>query len=149
MSDSLHQEATKEEQPKNENFLAKIKKGVEINEDQIEFLSALVRLTILVWSGAILTLAYIKPPESFGIPEQKFDPTFIASVFTGVLATFGVQTAKRDGGGGARNSSISKEDLERLIDAAARTAPTQTVKIEQAPVKFVTKDDEPPVQPLT
>lgn len=148
MSDSLHQEATKEEQPKNENNLfSKLKKSVEINEDHIEFLSALVRLTILVWSGAILTLAYVKLPDRFQIPEQKFDPTFIASVFTGVLATFGVQTAKRDGSGGAR-SNISKEDLERLIEAASRTAPSQTVRIEQAPVKFVTKDDEPPVQPF-
>lgn len=49
----------------------------------------LVRLVILGWSGAILTLNYITIP---GLPQQKIDPTFIASVFTGTLATFGVTT---------------------------------------------------------
>ena len=30
-----------------------------------------------------------------GIPQRQINPTFIASVFTGTLATFGVQTAKK------------------------------------------------------
>ena len=114
-------------------------------EEQLAILSTFVRLGILVWSGGILTLAYIKLPPALGIPEQKLDPTFIASVFTGVLATFGVQTAKKNGGGA--NGGISKADLERLIDAAARTAPAQTIRIEQAPLVFQTKDGEPPVKP--
>ena len=125
-------------------LLKRLKEGIDDKEEQLAILSTFVRLGILVWSGGILTLAYIKLPPALGIPEQKLDPTFIASVFTGVLATFGVQTAKKNGGA---NGGISKADLERLIDAAARTAPAQTIRIEQAPLVFQTKDGEPPVKP--
>ena len=37
--------------------------------------------------------------------------------------------------------------MERLIAAAAQTAPAQTIRVEQAPIKFVTNDGEPPVKP--
>ena len=57
-----------------------------------EGLSALVRVVILGWSAAILTLNYVTVP---GIPQRQIDPTFIASVFTTTLATFGVQAAKK------------------------------------------------------
>ena len=127
--------------------LGKLKEKVEDSEEQLAILSTFVRLGILIWSGGILTLAYIKLPPALGIPEQKLDPTFIASVFTGVLATFGVQTAKKNGANGASGGGISKADLERLIAAAAQTAPAQTIRIEQAPTQISTKDGEPPVKP--
>ena len=73
----------------------RLKESVDDKEEQIAILSTFVRLGILVWFGTILTLAYIKLPPALGIPEQKLDPTFIASVFTGTLATFGVQAAKK------------------------------------------------------
>ena len=129
--------------------LGKLKERVEDSEEQLAILSTFVRLGILIWSGGILTLAYIKLPPALGIPEQKLDPTFIASVFTGVLATFGVQTAKKNGANGASGGGISKADLERLIAAAAQTAPAQTIRVEQAPIQFSTKDGEPPVKPTT
>ena len=125
--------------------LGKLKEKVEDSEEQLAILSTFVRLGILIWSGGILTLAYIKLPPALGIPEQKLDPTFIASVFTGVLATFGVQTTKKNNGGA--NGGISKADLQKLIDAASQTAPAQTIRIEQAPLVFQTKDGEPPVKP--
>ena len=127
--------------------LGKLKEKVEDSEEQLAILSTFVRLGILIWSGGILTLAYIKLPPALGIPEQKLDPTFIASVFTGVLATFGVQTAKKNGANGASGGGISKADLEKLIAAAAQTAPAQTIRVEQAPIQFSTKDGEPPVKP--
>ena len=127
--------------------LGKLKEKVEDSEEQLAILSTFVRLGILIWSGGILTLAYIKLPPALGIPEQKLDPTFIASVFTGVLATFGVQTAKKNGANGTSGGGISKADLERLIAAAAQTAPAQTIRIEQAPIQISTKDGEPPVKP--
>ena len=117
--------------------IGKLKEKVEDSEEQLAILSTFVRLGILVWSGGILTLAYIKLPPALGIPEQKLDPTFIASVFTGVLATFGVQTAKKNGeknGGGG--GGISKADIERLIEKASQTAPAQTIRIEQGPVQL-------------
>jgi len=70
--------------------------------------------------------------------NKKIDPTFIASVFTGTLATFGVQTSsKKKDGGGSSGGSISKKDMEALIAKASETAPAQTIRIEQAPVKIL------------
>ena len=126
-----------EKKPDKKGFFGKIKEAADDKEEQIAILSTFVRLGILVWSGGILTLAYIKLPPALGIPEQKLDPTFIASVFTGVLATFGVQAAKTAGeNGGSNGGGITKADMERLIAAAAQTAPAQTIRIEQAPVQI-------------
>ena len=131
------------------NIFQKVKEGIDDKEEQLDALSTMVRLGILIWSGSILTLAYIKLPPALQIPEQKLDPTFIASVFTGTLATFGVQAAKKNGDGTFKAAGgVTKADLKELIDAAARTAPAQTIRIEQAPIKFtVDEKGEPPVKP--
>ena len=144
-------EEVKQEKPKGP--IGKLKDKIEDADEQLAVLSTLVRLGILVWSGGILTLNYVTIP---GLPQQKIDPTFIASVFTGVLATFGVQTAKKSGdgtmkmngnGNGAAagaSGAITKADLERLIAAAKETAPAQTIRVEQGPIKIVTDSDQPP-----
>ena len=123
-----------EEKPK--GFFGKLKEHAEDKEEQLAILSTFVRLAVLVWSAGILTLAYVKLPESFKIPEQKLDPTFIASVFTGTLATFGVQAAGKKKGANA-DANISKKDMEFLIAKASETAPAQTIRIESGPVKIV------------
>jgi hypothetical protein len=141
-------EEVKQEKPKGP--IGKLKDKIEDADEQLAVLSTLVRLGILVWSGGILTLNYVTIP---GLPQQKIDPTFIASVFTGVLATFGVQTAKKSGdgtmkmngngnGAAAGGGGITKADLEKLIAAASQTAPAQTIRVEQGPIKIVT-DQEP------
>lgn len=122
-----------EEKPKKKGIIDKIKEATDDKEEQLAVLSTFVRLGILVWSGGILTLAYIKLPPALGIPEQKLDPTFIASVFTGVLATFGVQAGKK-AGAAAVAGGVTKEQMEELIQKASQTAPHQTLRIEQAPV---------------
>ena len=124
----------KEDKPK--GLIGKLKEAAEDKEEQMMILSTFVRLGILVWSGAILTLAYVELPPALKIPKQDLDPTFIASVFTGVLATFGVQAGKKGAanGGGA---NISKKDMEFLIQKASETAPAQTIRIESGPVKIV------------
>ena len=151
MSDEVKKE--EETKEKKKGFFGRMKEAATDSESQLEAISTMVRLGILVWSGGILTLAYIKLPAALGIPEQKLDPTFIASVFTGVLATFGVQTAKKSNDGtmkmnGANGAAaaggagaITKADLEKLIAAAAQTAPTQTIRVEQGPIKIVTSDE--------
>ena len=137
----------KKEQQDKKNLFIKMKESIDDKEEQLNALSTMVRLGILIWSGAILTLAYIKLPPALKIPEQKLDPTFIASVFTGTLATFGVQAAKKNGDGTFRAGGITKAELKELIDAAARTAPSQTIRIEQAPIKISSVTEEPPVKP--
>ena len=150
MPEEVKKEEVKEEKKKGP--IGKLKEKVEDSEEHLAILSTFVRLGILVWSGGILTLNYVTIPN---FPQGKIDPTFIASVFTGVLATFGVQTAKKSGdgtmkmngnGNGAAaagaGGGITKADLERLIAAASQTAPAQTIRVEQGPIKIVT--DQPP-----
>ena len=130
-------EAVKKEEPK-KGLLGKLKEAADDKEEQLAILSTFVRLSVLVWSAGILTLAYVKLPAAFKIPEQKLDPTFIASVFTGTLPTFGVQAAGKGKKNGPDSSAnISKKDMEFLIAKASETAPAQTIRIEQGPVKIV------------
>ena len=135
-------EEVKEEKKdeKKKGVFGKIKdKILPDQEEQAAIISTFVRLGVLVWSGGILTLNYVAIP---GLPQQKIDPTFIASVFTGVLASFGIQTAskkgdgtmKMEGGGSGPNGSVSKQDMEALIEKATASAPAQTIRIEQAPL---------------
>ena len=127
-------EPIKKEEPKKKGPLGKLKEGLEDKEEQLAILSTFVRLGVMIWAGAILTLNYVEIPGYK--QEQKIDPTFIASVFTGVLATFGVQAGnKKNGAGGGAN--ISKKDMEFLIQKASETAPAQTIRIESGPVKIV------------
>ena len=135
MAEEKKKEEVKKEEKK--GFFGKLKEHAADKEEQLEILSTFVRLGILVWSGAILTLAYVELPSALKIPKQDLDPTFIASVFTGVLATFGVQTSKKGSqGGGGSSGGVSKADMEKLIAAASQTAPAQTIRIEQAPIKI-------------
>ena len=137
MADDKKEKEAPKEDPKKKGLFSKLKEASEDKEEQMMILSTFVRLGILVWSGAILTLAYVELPSALKIPKQDLDPTFIASVFTGVLATFGVQTSKKGAqGGGGASGGVSKADMEKLIAAASQTAPAQTIRIEQAPVKI-------------
>ena len=126
---------TEKKPEEKKGILGNIKGHIEDKEEQLAFLSTIVRLCVLVWSAGILTLAYVKLPAEWKIPEQKLDPTFIASVFTGTLATFGVQAAGKKNSAAAQN--LSKKDMEFLIEKASQTAPAQTIRIEQGPVKIV------------
>ena len=153
MPEDIKEEVVEEvhEEPKKKGPLGKLKDAILPDaEEQAAIISTAVRITVLAWSGGILTLNYVAIP---GVPQQKIDPTFIASVFTGVLASFGIQTASKKGdgtmkmngngnGGGNGGGGISKKDLELLIEKASQTGPTQTIRIEQAPIKIST-DDKP------
>ena len=128
-------EEVKKEETKKKGPFAKLKEFSHDKEEQMEIFSTFVRLGFLIWSGGILTLNYVAIPN---FPQKNIAPPFIASVFTGVLASFGIQTAKNKnaaaGGGGA---NISKKDMEMLIAKASETAPAQVVRIESAPVKII------------
>ena len=136
---------------KKKSALGKIKDAIlPDQEEQAAIISTFVRLGVLVWSGGILTLNYVAIP---GVPQQKIDPTFIASVFTGVLASFGILTASKKGDGtmkmqnGNGAGAVSKADMEKLIEKATQTAPAQTIRIEQAPLQLTAqppKKEDPP-----
>ena len=118
--------------------IGKLKEVAEDKEEQLQYLATLIRVIVLVWSAGILTLNYVKIP---GYERgERIDPTFIASVFTGTLATFGVQAGgkkKKPGDSDPGSANISKKDMEFLIAKASETAPAQTIRIESGPVKIV------------
>ena len=148
VKEELHEEEHKE---KEKGRLGKLKDAIlPDQEEQAAIISTFVRLGVLVWSGGILTLNYVAIP---GIPQQKIDPTFIASVFTGVLASFGIQTASKKGDGTMKMNGngapgqVSKADMEKLIEKASQTAPAQVIRIEQAPMVIKPGNSEPPGKP--
>ena len=154
MAEEIKEEVLEEEhhEEKKKGFFGKVKSAIIPDaEEQAAIISTFVRITVLAWSGGILTLNYVAIP---GVPQQKIDPTFIASVFTGVLASFGIQTASKKGdgtmkmqnngngnGGNGNGGGVRKADLEKLIEAAKSTGPVQTIKVEQAPLKITTDND--------
>ncbi len=133
MAEEIKEEVV-EEQPeeKKKGFFGKAKDAILPDADeQAAIISTFVRITVLAWSGGILTLNYVAIP---GVPQQKIDPTFIASVFTGVLASFGIQTASKKGDG------TMKMNGNGGGNGGGSVGPTQTIRIEQAPLKIIAVD---------
>ena len=126
----MPEEEVKADKPKGP--LGKLKAALLPDQDELAAIfSTFVRLGVLVWSGGILTLNYVAIP---GIPQQKIDPTFIASVFTGVLASFGIQTASKKGDG------TMKMQNGNGGGPGGSGGPVQTLRIEQAPLKIIAVD---------
>lgn len=107
-------------------ILGKLEEITPDKEEQVALIGVAVRLGIVCWSGFILTLAYVDLP---GFQKQNFDPTFIASVFTGALSTFGLATAKDKKNG----NGVTKEDMEAMI-AKSNTAQTEQIIRVQTPL---------------
>ena len=117
------------ENPKEKkNVFSKIKESIDDKEEQMAFLGTFIRLGVMVWAGFIISLNYITIP---GITEDREvkDITFIASVFTGCLATFNITP------GGKK-----KKDEKEGTKLASSGVTTQILRIEQAPIKIVTED---------
>ena len=157
MAEEIKEEVVEEEkhEEKKKSALGKLKDAILPDADeQAAIISTMVRIGVLVWSGGILTLNYVTIP---GLAQQKIDPTFIASVFTGVLASFGIQTAskkgdgtmKMDKNGNALNGNggappVTAKEIEAII---AKAGPTQTIRIEQAPLKIIGVSDTDKKEP--
>ena len=171
MAEEVKEEVVEEvpEEKEKKGPLGKLKDAIlPAADEQAAIISTAVRIAVLAWSGGILTLNYVAIP---GVPQQKIDPTFIASVFTGVLASFGIQTASKKGdgtmkmqNGGNGNGTPAgpppptAQEIEQIVAKAsaggpapatakdieailAKVGPTQTIRIEQAPLKITTDTD--------
>ena len=137
MPENVKESSVKNDTEKKKGVFGKVKDAlIPDQEEQAAIISTGVRIVVLGWSGAILTLNYVAIP---GVPQQKIDPTFIASVFTGVLASFGIATASKKGDGtmkmnGENNGQVSKKDMEEMVAKAAANSAVQTIRIEQSPL---------------
>ena len=137
-------EEKKEEDLTKKGLLGTIKDKILPDEDeQAAIISTFVRLGVLVWSGGILTLNYVAIP---GVPQQKIDPTFIASVFTGVLASFGIQTASKKGDG---TMKMTGNGNGAGPGGNGNGGPVQPLRIEQAPLKIIAVDPKKDEKPYT
>ena len=135
MPEDIKEEVVEEakDDEKKKGVFGKVKDAILPDPDeQAAIVSTFVRLGVLVWSGGILTLNYVAIP---GVPQQKIDPTFIASVFTGVLASFGIQTASKKGDGTMKMNGNG--NAGGPTGAGPNGGPTQTIVIEQAPLKII------------
>ena len=91
-------------------LLGKLKDAAEDQEHQIQILGTFVRLGVVVWSGFIITMNYVDIPMVK--KSGNSDITFVASVFTGALATFGLTTGNKNGNGKAVNCPMNKKKEE-------------------------------------
>ena len=130
MSDQQTVPPSDKKEEKKKGVINKLQEMTPDKEEQIALVGVAVRLGIVVWSGFCLTLGYIDLP---GFPKQTFDPTFIASIFTSTLTTFGVQAASKKGGNG-----LSKEDVEKMM-ASKPGAGEQVIRV-QTPIKIQSPD---------
>ena len=121
--------------PKKKGPLGKLKEKMDDKEEQLVILSTFVRLGVVVWSGFILTLNYVEIP---GLGQQeRIDPTFIASVFTGALASFGLETAKKRGDGTYKSDAdkpMNKKEIEAML-ANNQSGAVQTIRV-LTPIKI-------------
>jgi len=84
------------------------------DEDKGEVLGNLVKVVVLIWSASLLTFSYVRLPNGQKILD--FDPTFIASVFSGSLAAFGLSPAKNGSAPKKAPSIGKKEEQNAKVD---------------------------------
>ena len=84
-------------------IFSKLKENIDDHEEQMAVLGAAVRLGVVIRSGFIITLSYVELPM-VKKSATAGDITFVASIFTGALATFGLST----GNGNKKNGDPKK-----------------------------------------
>ena len=99
-----------EEKEKEKGLLGKLKDAAEDQEHQIQILGTFVRLAVVVWSGAIITLNYVEIPMVK--KSGNSDITCVASVVTGALATFGLTTGNSKDKGKPVNCPMATKKKE-------------------------------------
>ena len=96
-----------EKTPEKKGLLTKLKESVDDHEEQMQILGAMVRLGVVIWSGFIITLNYVELPMVRKPLGASSDITFVASIFTGALATFGLSTGNGEKNGNGNGTSIN------------------------------------------
>ena len=89
---------------------------------------------MLVWATAMLSLSYLDLSK-LGIPQQKIDPTFIASVFVGLASSFGASITQKGKENGNKNGKSVKAELQEVLGS------TQLVRID-TPIKLIVDSEK-------
>jgi len=123
MTENL-KESSKTQQKR--NVFTKIKENIDDKEEQLAFISVIVRLVVIGWSGFIVSLNYITIP---GYSSEPKDITFPASILTGAISTFGIEASRK------------KSDKSKEVANKSDAVHTQILRIEQAPIKIITESN--------
>ena len=118
----MTEQATKKTEDKKEekkNLMQKIQEKIPDRDEQFEYVSIAVRLLVVFWSGALVTLNYL--PKIPGLTSgEKQDITFPASLLASSLASFGLEkSAKKKGDGtysvNSEDKPMNKKDIEAYL----------------------------------
>ena len=128
------------EEPKKKGVFQNLKEKLDDKEEQFEYISGLVRLVVVAWSGALVTLNYL--PEIPGLTSgEKQDITFPASLLASSLASFGLDKSAKKKGDGTYDASgddkpLSKKEMLALMNQGGGF---QTIRVE-TPIKILGAD---------
>ena len=78
---------------------------MDIEKGSPNRVAAIVHLSVLGWSATILTAGYLN--------IIKADPTFVASIFTGCLAHYGITRAGQSKDDSAKKSTPSPQPVKK------------------------------------
>ena len=129
------------QEEKKKNIFQKIKEKIDDKEEQFEYISVAVRLLVVFWSGALVTLNYL--PKIPGLTSgEKQDITFPASLLASSLASFGLEkSAKKKGDGtydvNPEDKPLSKKEMLALMSNQGGSF--QTIRVE-TPIKILGAD---------
>ena len=99
---------------KKPNLIQKLQEKIPDKEEQFEYIGLGVRLILLTWATLMLSLSYLDF-RKLGIPQQKIDPTFIASIFVSISASFGANIQQKGEKNGAGSKKSVKEELQEAL----------------------------------
>ena len=116
------------------------------------YLSTGVKTLLIAWCITIISLAYIKLPDSkWWVADQRIDATYAAGVLGGLFGSLGVTVANAGNKKEDKNGNASaRKEIEELKAALAEVSANQqyqVVRIE-TPVKIV-PTGESRVDPIT
>jgi len=120
----------KEKAPE-KNLIQKIQEKIPDRDEQFEYIGIAVRLLVVFWSGALVTLNYL--PKIPGLTSgEKQDITFPASLLASSLASFGLdKNAKKKGDGTfevpPEEKPMTKKEMETMM--AGSGGNYQTIRV--------------------
>jgi len=108
-----------EPKPEKKSLMQKLQDKVPDRDEQFEYISVAVRLLVVFWSGALVTLNYM--PKIPGLTSgEKQDITFPASLLASSLASFGLEKSAKKKGDGTfevppEDKPMTKKEMQTMM----------------------------------
>ena len=108
-----------EPKPEKKSLMQKLQEKVPDRDEQFEYISVAVRLLVVFWSGALVTLNYM--PKIPGLTSgEKQDITFPASLLASSLASFGLEKSAKKKGDGTfevppEDKPMTKKEMQTMM----------------------------------